>query len=89
MHDATVRDMTARLEAALPGSLVHIRDGSAAHAGHAGSDGGGHFRVSIGWPGFATMSRLERQRHINTLLADMLADGRIHALALSLSPETA
>ena len=53
-------------------------------SGHHGTfDGTGetHFRVRIVAPAFATMSRVERHRAVNTLLADELA-GSVHALAI-------
>lgn len=55
-----------------------------AESGHHGQfDGTGetHFRVRIVAPAFATMSRVERHRAINTLLADELSAG-VHALAI-------
>ncbi len=76
--------LAERLGAAMSGARVEIEDDSAAHAGHAGNRGGGHFHVRIAWAGFTAMSRLERQRHVNALVADMFADGRIHALSLEL-----
>lgn len=50
---------------------------------HAAFDGSGetHFRVRIVAPAFATMSRVERHRAINELLAEELKAG-VHALAL-------
>lgn len=62
-----------------------MEDDTAAHAGHPGARGGGHYRVHIRWTEFGPMSRLERQRHVHDILADMLADGRIHALSLELA----
>ncbi|MEO1749561.1 MAG: BolA family protein [Pseudomonadota bacterium] len=55
------------------------------HAGHQGGamDGTGetHFRVRITASAFATMTRLQRHRAVNELLADELASG-VHALAV-------
>ena len=55
------------------------------HAGHQGGamDGTGetHFRVRITAAAFETMSRLQRHRAVNDVLADELANG-VHALAV-------
>ena len=69
-------------EAFLPTRLEVIND-SARHHGHSGDDGSGesHFSVEIVSERFAGMSRLERQRAVNTPLADLLRD-RIHALSI-------
>jgi BolA protein len=77
------REIEARLRAALsPTSLAVIND-SAKHHGHAGDDGSGesHFTVEIEAPAFAAMSRLERQRAVNSALGDLMS-GRVHALAI-------
>jgi len=81
----------AKLKAALaPERLVVINE-SHLHAGHHHTasghhetfDGTGetHFRVRIMAAAFATMSRIERHRAVNALLADELA-GAVHALAI-------
>ncbi len=56
---------------------------SARHRGHAGDDGSGesHFSVEVVAQRFAGMSRVERQRAVNSALADLLRD-HIHALAI-------
>ncbi|TPM37844.1 BolA family protein [Mesorhizobium sp. B2-3-4] len=73
-----------------PDRLVIINE-SHLHAGHhhvesdhhAEFDGTGetHFRVRIVSPNFAGMSRIERHRAVNELLADELKAG-VHALAI-------
>ncbi len=73
-----------------PERLLVINE-SHLHAGHhhSGSDHHGtfdgsgetHFRVRIVAPAFATMSRIERHRAVNALLAEELAAG-VHALAI-------
>jgi len=69
-------------EALAPSRLLVIND-SARHHGHAGDDGSGesHFTVEIEAPGFAGLSRLERQRAVNRALGDLMRD-RVHALAI-------
>ncbi len=50
---------------------------------HAAFDGTGetHFRVRLVSPAFAGMSRIDRHRAVNALLADEL-NGGVHALAI-------
>lgn len=77
----------ARIESALTDALKPIRldviDESHMHAGHAGArpEGETHFRVKIVSGAFSGMSRVDRHRHVNTLLAAELA-GPVHALAI-------
>ena len=83
--------MEDKLKAAfLPERLAVINE-SHLHAGHhhvesghhATFDGTGetHFRVRIVSPRFAGMSRIDRHRAVNELLADELKAG-VHALAI-------
>ena len=76
-------EITRRLENALDPSHLEVRNDSARHRGHAGDDGSGesHFSVEIVSGRFAGMSRVERQRAVNTALADLMRD-RIHALSI-------
>lgn len=79
-------EIEQRLRAALAPTRLVVTNDSARHRGHAGDDGSGesHFTVRIESERFAGMSRLERQRAVNRVLADLLRD-RIHALAISAS----
>ena len=74
------------LKNGLPGADVVVDDESHLHARHAGQQesGGGHFSVRIRWPGFTSLNRLQRQRHVHEILTPMFKDGRIHALRLTL-----
>jgi BolA protein len=77
------REIDQRLRAALaPTNLAVIND-SAKHRGHAGDDGSGesHFTVEIEAPIFTGMSRLERQRAVNSALGDLMKT-RVHALTI-------
>ncbi|QQV76479.1 BolA family transcriptional regulator [Sphingomonas aliaeris] len=78
-----VDQITARLTAALAPTHLHVSNDSASHAGHMGDDGTGetHFSVTIESAAFSGVSRVQRQRMVNTALADLLRD-RIHALAI-------
>jgi BolA family transcriptional regulator, general stress-responsive regulator len=61
---------------------LEIRDDSAAHAGHAGGGGKGHFYVRIVSDVFSGKSLVERHRLVHDVLAALL-ETDIHALALS------
>ena len=81
----------AKLRAAFAPDALEIVDQSHLHAGHAGAPKGGesHFRVVIVSAAFAGMSRIERQRAVNRVLAEELA-GPVHALSVEArAPEEA
>ncbi|HEX8239426.1 MAG TPA: BolA family protein [Allosphingosinicella sp.] len=79
-------EIERRLRAALEPTQLVVTNDSARHRGHAGDDGSGesHFTVEVESERFAGMSRVERQRAVNSALADLLM-GRIHALAIRAS----
>jgi BolA family transcriptional regulator, general stress-responsive regulator len=62
--------------------VLEIRDDSAAHAGHAGGVGRGHFYLRIVSEEFSGKSLVERHRLVHDALAALL-ETDIHALALS------
>lgn len=67
---------------------LEVIDESAAHAGHAGSNGlgqGTHFRVRIGDPAFTQLTRVQRHRLVYDALDDAMARG-LHALAIEFVP---
>lgn len=76
-------EMEDMLAAAFPGAVVAVTNDSAAHHGHSGDDGSGesHFTVAIESAAFAGVSRLQRQRMVNSALGD-LPGQRVHALAI-------
>jgi BolA protein len=76
-------EITRRLTEALGPTQLRVTNDSARHHGHAGDDGSGesHFTVEIEAPLFGGMSRLQRQRAVNSALGDLLVK-RIHALAI-------
>ncbi|MGE0652646.1 MAG: BolA family protein [Alphaproteobacteria bacterium] len=78
------RAIRQKLEAAFAPERLVVSDESHLHAGHSGAREGGesHFRVEIESSAFAGMTRLDRQRRINTVLAEELA-GPVHALSLT------
>jgi BolA family transcriptional regulator, general stress-responsive regulator len=77
--------LSERIRAVLQEKLhpvrLEIRDDSAAHAGHAGGGGKGHFRVRIVSEAFSGKSLVERHRMVHDALAALL-ESDIHALAL-------
>ena len=64
-------------------SLLNVINDSASHSGHAGDDGSGesHFTVEIESAAFAGMSRLNRQRAVNSALGNIPGE-RVHAMAI-------
>ena len=77
-------DIEAKLAGALSPERLEVINESHLHAGHqAAFDGAGetHFRVRIVAPSFTGMSRVERHRTVNGLLAGELEAG-VHALAI-------
>jgi BolA protein len=80
-----------KLQAAFAPERLTVLNESHLHAGHhhTGSDHHGtfdgtgetHFRVRIVSASFASMSRIERHRAVNALLAEEL-EGSVHALAI-------
>ncbi|MGJ0514214.1 MAG: BolA family protein [Methylomicrobium sp.] len=87
--------MTAQLIKQLLTEALHpekleIIDNSAAHAGHAGNRGGGHYHVTIVSPLFEGKSLVQRHQLIYRALGDLMKQ-QIHALginALTPSEET-
>ena len=81
--------MKARIESKLRATfspqMLEVVDESEQHRGHAGWREGGetHFRVHMVAASFSGKSRVERQRAVNTCLAEELAGG-VHALGLDL-----
>ncbi len=74
------------LAEALAPTRLEVLDESAAHAGHAGSDGTGsgtHFRVRIAAPVFTGKPKVAQHRLVYDALRDFLARG-LHALAIEI-----
>ncbi|MBA2674283.1 BolA family protein [Ramlibacter sp.] len=80
----TAEALRQRLAETLAPSALEVIDESAAHMGHAGSDGTGagtHFRVRIGSPLFDGRTRVARHRLVYDALRDF-TDRGLHALAI-------
>jgi BolA protein len=73
-----------KLMIALEPTRLDVVNESELHAGHRSSPGTGqsHFRVLVVSPKFTGLSRVQRHRMVNDVIADEL-NGGIHALALS------
>jgi len=72
-----------KLRAAFQPTELRVIDQTNEHHGHAGwrESGETHFRVEITAPGFAGLSRVERQRQIYAALAEDM-NNPVHALSL-------
>ena len=82
----TAADLQVRLAQVLAPTQLEVLDESAAHAGHAGSDGTGsgtHFRVRIASPLFTGKARVARHRLVYDALQDFIDRG-VHALAIEI-----
>jgi len=79
MTSNTIRQ---KLEEALKPELIEIIDHSAAHAGHAGNRGGGHYNVTIVSEQFEGKSLVQRHQLIYQALGDMMKQ-EIHALGIN------
>ena len=77
-----MRDLMAQCLQPLDLQVYDFRDDSHLHAGHAGNKGGGHYAILLVSEQFVGVSRLQRQRVVQDLLADLFADKKIHALSI-------
>ena len=77
-------NLTIRLNERLTPTYLVVLDESAAHAGHAGSNGtdfGTHFRVQIASPFFTSKSRVACHRLVYDAVQVFIDQG-LHALAI-------
>ncbi|MBL8922337.1 MAG: BolA family transcriptional regulator [Myxococcaceae bacterium] len=65
--------LKARLEEALPGATIEIRDTTGT---------GDHFEARVVSPSFAGLSMVQQHQAVYAPLKDLLATGELHALAL-------
>lgn len=77
-----VERIRAVVQDALHPVLLEIHDDSAAHIGHAGGGGKGHYKLVIVSESFCGKSLLERHRLVHEVLAGLI-ESDIHALVLS------
>ena len=78
----TANTIKQKLEQALKPELIEIIDHSAAHAGHVGNQGGGHYNLTIVSEQFEGKSLVQRHQLIYRTLGDMMKE-EIHALAIN------
>lgn len=78
----TANTIRQKLEQALHPEVLEIIDHSAAHAGHAGNQGGGHYNVTIVSTEFEGKSLVQRHQLIYKTLGDMMKYD-IHALGIN------
>jgi len=92
-HAALTREALHDLLAQhLPGATLDMRDDTHKHLEHnvEVDHHGAHFFVKIIWPGFASMPRLARHKHIMQLLSAAWEARQLHSLSLRLmTPEEA
>ncbi len=69
---ADLAELTAMIEAALPGASAQIVD----------QGGGDHLAASVVAPQFAGLTRLEQHKLVYAAVQSRFDDGSIHALAL-------
>ncbi len=76
-----------RLESALSPTRIELTDESERHRGHAGSGGGGHYRLTLVSERFAGQPPLARHRAVYAALGEMMGS-EVHALSIqALSPD--
>lgn len=83
----TAANLSTRLRERLQPSLLEVIDESAAHAGHAGSNGtdfGTHFRARIASPFFTSLNRVGCHRLVYDAVQDFIDQG-LHALAIEIA----
>jgi len=81
-------EVRRRLQTLAPLAL-ELRDDTARHARHAGSNGGGHLVLRIVSPQFEGLGTLARHRRVYALVDDLMP-AQLHALAITaLSPREA
>lgn len=78
---ALADEVRARLQALAP-AVLELRDDSARHAGHAGSNGGGHLVLRIVSSQFEGLGTVARHRAVYELVGDLMPT-RLHALAIT------
>jgi stress-induced morphogen len=70
---ADLGELSAMIEAALPGAAVDVVDETGA---------GDHLRASIRAPQFKGLSRIDQHRLVKAAVKERFEDGTIHALSL-------
>ena len=79
MNAPAMAQLRSALEQAFAPTTLELIDDRAAHAGHAGSRSGGHYRVKVIAAAFRGHSPLERHLLVYAAVAPLL-NGSVHAL---------
>ncbi len=82
----TAAAIEAHLRQQLGATELEVEDQSAAHAGHADANAAGrgtHFRVAIGSPRFAGLSRVAAHRLVYDALSPFI-DAGLHAVVIEI-----
>ncbi len=77
-----MKDEMAQRLVSLNLQVFEFTDESHLHVGHAGNKGGGHYAVLLVSDAFVGLSRIQRQRTVQDLLADLFTSKQIHALSI-------
>ena len=89
MSAAVIAQLRTALERELAPTSLEIIDDSARHAGHAGAQGGGHYRVTLVAEAFRGHSQLQRHRLVYAAVAPLMQSA-VHALNIQArTPEEA
>ena len=80
-HNNIVISIKEKLTAALNPTHLEIMDESQKHAGHAGSQKGGHFTITIVSPEFVNQSLIQRHRMVYAAVNELMKTS-IHALSI-------
>jgi stress-induced morphogen len=74
---ADLTELTAMIEAALPGATVEVSDETG---------NGDHLRAVVNAPQFDGLSRIDQHRLVKAAVKKRFDDGTIHALSVKTSP---
>ncbi len=90
MTQPTPESRAARIEHTLrevfrPAHL-ELHDDSWQHRGHAGAQGGSHFRVVIASAAFEGKSLVEQHKAVQDALRELIRSGEVHALQMKTMP---
>lgn len=77
----TINALQQRLQSLSP-TRLEIKDDSAAHAGHTGNRGGGHYVVTVESSHFTGKSTIIRHRMVYQAVGDLMPS-RVHALSIN------
>jgi BolA family transcriptional regulator, general stress-responsive regulator len=71
-----------KLQTALAATELDIVDNTWMHAGHSGSNGGAHLRITITSPRFADVGIIDQHRMVQDVLQEEMRTNAIHAMEL-------